>query len=207
MEFIRKGKTLKQKAYVEGNDSFLGTITLETGERYNFISGQRFLFQVFPFLQWFMPIYCWKAADDVNHESDIKWPVKVLLAFAVILYLWSWQNNTITFYIPPIITITFSVILGIIFVKYKTHKYVVPQGVTLYKIRLYPGKSAIRVVLGLCLLTLAELAMGWLVIAKPSVLIGHCGLLMVTPMFFWLSNTATLNLRDCQVKFLGEINN
>ena len=142
-----------------------------------------------------------------NHESDIKWPVKVLLAFAVILYLWSWQNNTITFYIPPIITITFSVILGIIFVKYKTHKYVVPQGVTLYKIRLYPGKSAIRVVLGLCLLTLAELAMGWLVIAKPSVLIGHCGLLMVTPMFFWLSNTATLNLRDCQVEFLGEINN
>ena len=57
---------MKQKAYVEGNKYFLGKITLESGEKYNFISGQRFLFLVFPFLQWFMPIYCLKATDDVN---------------------------------------------------------------------------------------------------------------------------------------------
>ena len=38
------GLAVKQKAYIKGNKNFLGTITLESGEQFNFVSGQRFLY-------------------------------------------------------------------------------------------------------------------------------------------------------------------
>ena len=195
---------LKQKAYVEGNKYFLGKITLESGEKYNFISGQRFLFLVFPFLQWFMPIYCWKATDDVNQKSDISWPLYVWLVLAIIGYLWSRNGNAIIFHIPPVISIAFNVVLGILFVKYGSHKYTVPQGATLYRVRLYPGKGVLRILLGI-LLWIGIVVEGiWLTIKMPNNLVGPYFLLQVVPMLFWIDSTFTLYLKHCQVEFLGE---
>ncbi len=70
---------MRQPAYIKGNKNFLGTITLESGERFNFVSGQRFLYLIFPFLQWVMPVYCWKESDDVNQDIDFNKPLVIFL--------------------------------------------------------------------------------------------------------------------------------
>lgn len=194
---------MKQKAYVEGNKYFLGKITLESGERYNFISGQRFLFLVFPFLQWFMPIYCWKTTDDVNQKSDISWPLYVWLVLAIIGYLWSRNGNAVIFHIPPVISIAFNIVFGILFVKYGSHKYTVPQGVTLYRVRLYPGKDLLRILPGLFMMGALEVLGLWLTFDMPNNLVGPYFLLQVTPLLFWLNSTFTLNIKNCRVEFLG----
>ncbi|MFK5676406.1 hypothetical protein [Ligilactobacillus sp. LYQ60] len=193
---------MKQKAYVEGNKYFLGKITLESGERYNFISSQRFLFLVFPFLQWFMPIYCWKTADDVNQNSTIKWPLNVLVIFTCWAYLKGQGDTSLSFRIPPILSITAITLFGILFMKYLSHKYQVPRGVTLYKVRLYPSKEALSALPAFMIAVLLEVAALAFTITMPSDLAGPYLLVTATMAFFYVSHFTVMRLQHCQVEFL-----
>ena len=88
--------------------------------------------------------------------------------------------------------------------KYGSHKYTVPQGVTLYKVRLYLGKGVLRILLGI-LLWIGIVVEGiWLTIKMPNNLVGPYFLLQVIPMLFWIDSTFTLYLKNCQIEFLGE---
>ena len=195
---------MKQKAYVEGNKYFLGKITLESGERYNFISGQRFLFLVFPFLQWFMPIYCWKAIDDTNQNSTIKWPLNVLLIFTCWTYLKEQGNTSLSFRIPPMLSIVTITLFGILFMKYLSHKYQVPRGVTLYKVRFYPGKETLSALPAFMIVVLLEGVALAFTIAMPSNLAGPYLLVIATVAFLYVSHFTVMSLKHCQVEFLGE---
>ena len=158
---------MRQKAYVKGNKSFLGTITLESGERFNFVSGQRFLYLMFPFLQWLMPVYCWKKSDDVNQDSNINWPLVLLLVcLGPLTRNWG-AGFPSPFYIPPVLSLVTAFIVGIVFIKYMTHKFRVPRNVALYKIQIHLGITGVVILLLDLLFLFIEVGIMWLTFAMP----------------------------------------
>lgn len=198
---------MRQKAYIKGNKSFLGTITLESGERFNFIGGQRFLYLMFPFLQWVMPVYCWKESDDVNQNSNISWPSVVLLICLIPLTRNWGVGFPLPFYIPPILSFSIAIIIGIIFIKYMSHKFMVPQNTTLYKVQIHPGKRGAFVLLVTILVSLPEIIAIWAILTMPSDFIGPYMLFVCIPLFSYAGNLSALSLRECSVEFLEKVEN
>lgn len=198
---------MRQKAYIRGNKYFLGTITLDSGERFNFTGGQRFLYLMLPFLQWVMPIYCWKEYDDINQGSNIIWPLAVLFTCTLPL-IENWgAGYPVSFYIPPILSIGIAIILGIVFVKYMSHKFRIPQNVTLYKIRIHPGTTGVLILLIDVVVAFTEIVALWITISAPFDFNGPYLLLICTPLFSYMNNMAALSLRKCSVEFLEKVEN
>ncbi|MFP7774205.1 hypothetical protein ACLHIM_03465 [Ligilactobacillus sp. LYQ112] len=198
---------MKQKAYIKGNKNFLGTITLESGERFNFIGGQRFLYLLLPFLQWVMLVYCWKESDDVNQDSNIIWPLVLLLVcLGPLTRNWG-AGFPSPFYIPPVLSLGIALAVGIVFIKYMTHKFKVPQNVTLYKIQIHLGITGVVILLLDLLFLLIEVGAMWLTFAMPYDFSGPYLLVLFTSFYFYLNNIAALNLRKCSVEFLGKVKN
>ena len=198
---------MKQKAYIKGNKSFLGTITLESGERFNFIGGQRFLYLMFPFLQWVMPVYCWKESDDVNQDSNIEWPlVFILVCLGPLTRNWG-AGFPSSFYIPPVLSLVTAFIVGIVFIKYMTHKFRIPENVTLYKIQIHLGIMGIVILLLDLIFLLMEIGAVWLTFTMPYDFSGPYILVIITSLIFCLNNMAALNLRKCSVEFLEKVEN
>lgn len=200
------GLTMKQRAYIKGNKNFLGTITLESGERFNFVSGQRFLYLMFPFLQWVMPVYCWKESDDVNQDIDFNKPLVIFLICMIPLNRNRGVGFPLSFYIPPVLSIGAALIIGIVFLEYLERKFRVPQNVTLYKVQIYPRKWwELLILLANILISAPEFVALWAMLAMPCDFWGPYMLLVYTPVLASMNNVTALSLRKCSVEFLEEI--
>ena len=201
------GLAVKQKAYIKGNKNFLGTITLESGEQFNFVSGQRFLYLMFPFLQWVMPVYCWKKSDDANQDINFNIPLAILIVCLIPLTRNWGVGFPIPFHIPLVLSFGISITVGIMFVEYLERKFKVPRNVTLYKIRIHPGIVGICVLLVNVVASLPEVVAIWATLTMPRDLLGPYMLLVCMPFYSCMGNILALGLRKCSVEFLGKVKN
>ena len=197
---------MKRNAYVKIDGNLRGLITLGSGEKFVFLGGERLLFILFPFLQWIMPIYCWKSgADVVNVETWEKYhaPIGTAILLAVLFPITG--NAYLPVKIPAFILILMLIILSIIVVKFVMKGSRVPSNCKLYKIRLYPRKQGLRnAFLGLVLYVLLGGGSLMLIPYAENDIVQMLLIALVEPSVVYCLLFAFTNLGNCVVRFINE---
>lgn len=203
---------MKRNAYVKCDSSLRGTLKLGSGERFVFVSGGNILFILFPFLQWFLPISCWRdddLAEDITKRSSHKRSfIDDVVILGVVLVLVRIPLNysiRFPFQLPAGIWTVLLTLIAVEIIRYVTRKMRIPRNKKIYRVLFYPKghgfNQGIRgLILYVVLLFFAfacfPYAVNHIILTLLVVLCGTGGL--------YMGLVGSMDLRECEVRFVSE---
>lgn len=197
---------MKRKADVRCDSRLHGQIKLQSGEIFLFFGGENLLFILFPILQWFMPIFCWRPDSIGEYISKplITKRMQVMLVSIVAILpplgaLW------LPFKIPFIMMFICIVILTILLTRILSGWAKVPSKGEVYKVRIYPPVRRILRIAGFLFFYIGSAWVGiWLFPESSNDLtftILTLVLLVCCPIGM---SQVMLDPHDCKIKFVGK---
>ena len=140
---------MKRQADVRCDSKLHGQIKLQSGEIFLFFGGENLLFILFPILQWFMPIYCWRPDSIGEYISKplITKRMQVMLV-SIVAILPPLGAFWLPFKVPFIMMFICIVILTILLTRILSGWAKVPSKGEIYKVRIYPPVRRILRVAG-----------------------------------------------------------
>ncbi|MFK5705608.1 hypothetical protein ACI3E1_04085 [Ligilactobacillus sp. LYQ139] len=173
---------MKRQADVRCDSKLHGQIKLQSGEIFLFFGGENLLFILFPILQWFMPIYCWRP-DSIGEYIS-----KPLITKRMQVMLVS------------IVALTF------LLTRVLSGWAKVPSKGEVYKVRIYPPVRRILRVAGWLFFYIGSAIFGVLIFLKNmsnSAMYILLGIVLFVCFPIALSQLL-LDPHDCKIKFVGK---
>ena len=197
---------MKRQAEVRCDSKLRGQIKLQSGEIFLFFGGENLLFILFPILQWFMPIYCWRPDSIGEYISKplITKRMQVMLVSIVAILpplgaLW------LPFKVPFIVMVICIAALTFLMTRILSGWAKVPSKGEVYKVRIYPP---LRRILRVTVLSILYVCFAWVAVwCFPETSNELMITLLWTVLFVSLTGCVsqlTLDPHDCKIKFVGK---
>lgn len=198
---------MKRQAEVRCDSKLHGQIKLQSGEIFLFFGGENLLFILFPILQWFMPIYCWRPdsiGEYISKPLITKRMQVMLVSIGAILpplgAFW------LPFKVPFIMMFICIVALTFLLTRILSGWAKVPSKGEVYKIRIYPPIKRILRVTGWLFFYIGSAIFGMLIFLKDmsnSAMYILLGIVLFVCFPITLSQLL-LDPHDCKIKFVGK---
>lgn len=198
---------MKRKADVRCDSKLHGQIKLQSGEIFLFFGGENLLFILFPILQWFMPIYCWRPDSIGEYISKplITKRMQVMLV-SMVAILPPLGVFWLPFKVPFIMMVICIVALTFLLTRVLSGWVKVPSKGEVYKIRIYPPVKRILRVAGWLFFYIGSAIFGVLIFLKDmsnSAMYILLGIVLFVCFPIALSQLL-LDPHDCKIKFVGK---
>lgn len=198
---------MKRQAEVRCDSKLHGQIKLQSGEIFLFFGGENLLFILFPILQWFMPIYCWRPDSIGEYISKplITKRMQVMLV-SMVAILPPLGVFWLSFKVPFIMMVICIVALTFLLTRVLSGWVKVPSKGEVYKIRIYPPVKRILRVAGWLFFYIGSAIFGVLIFLKDmsnSAMYILLGIVLFVCFPIALSQLL-LDPHDCKIKFVGK---
>lgn len=197
---------MKRQAEVRCDSKLHGQIKLQSGEIFLFFGGENLLFILFPILQWFMPIYCWRPDSIGEYISKplITKRMQVMLV-SMVAILPPFGVFWLPFKVPFIMMVICIAALTFLLTRILSGWAKVPSKGEVYKVRIYPP---VRRILRVTVLLILYVCFAWVAVwCFPETSNELTITLLWIVLFVSLTgciSQLTLDPHDCKIKFVGK---